>query len=108
MLTQYLERYAEPEIQELPVFSRLFQHCLVIPAYAEPEEFAERLHLLLAREPELLVILILNRPDTEPNPDINKPLLDALGQRHAQLLVVQREEPLPANEGGRPGPKNRL
>lgn len=103
MSSQYLERYAEAEArQQLAVkLDRRYHHCLVIPAYREAPKLADTFDQLLTRHSDLLLILVLNQPDNEPDLAVNDGLRCALKNmtQRRQLLLLEREAALPRREG---------
>ena len=103
-INQYLERYAEPEAQwseleQQSVFAsgKIYQHVLVIPAYAETESFLA-LVLQHCNATELLCVVVVNAPTEDGRLVINddelqqtKDLLHQLKQQtRCPLLVVDR------------------
>jgi len=75
-ITQYLQRYAEREIQSLrqwPV-DQSFLRSLIIPVYDESHEFIDRLKNS-ALSQQLLLILVVNRPDNTNGCTANDELL---------------------------------
>ncbi|MCZ6829754.1 MAG: hypothetical protein O7F73_09240 [Gammaproteobacteria bacterium] len=124
MGNQYLRRYAEPEarlLAEQPPDCH-YHHVLVIPAYRESATVTDRLRRLAGKVEELLIIVVLNRPDTDPDAHCNDALRQALqelapaaGNKHpalalahsslhslsasTDLLLVERPQPLPGREG---------
>jgi hypothetical protein len=112
---QYLQRYAEPEARALleTGLAERWQNVLVIPAYKESPEFLG----ILAACTETLLILVLNRPDSDTDPRCNDALraevlalpelrrvalANARLLAHQQgnhLLVIERPQPLPRDEG---------
>jgi len=61
---KYLDHYAEPESSELDCPSNSkFERCLVIPAFAESPNFILRLIKAWPEDEQLLVILVINRPE---------------------------------------------
>ncbi len=103
MSSQYLERYAEIEARDhfKVQLADSFQHCLVIPAYRESPALASQFDQLLSQHRDLLLILVLNRPDGETDPTVNDGLRLALEKiaNRAQLLVLERDAALPRGEG---------
>ena len=85
---KYLDKYAEPETQLLidalqpwPLTYR-FDHVLVIPAYRESIHFFDRLAQTLMQSHALLLIAVINQPNTRSTPEAqNKTLQDAIHQR---------------------------
>lgn len=110
-LSQYLARYAEPECGLLTGLPGHWQQALVIPAYRETPDFLDQ------DWPENgLVILILNRPDSDPDLSWSLPFQARLGPTtwsepplslhyidgRKPLLLVDRCDggpPLPAKQG---------
>ncbi|CAA6819293.1 MAG: Unknown protein [uncultured Thiotrichaceae bacterium] len=67
-VTQYLQRYAEPEtaaINHWPDDNRHYQHVVVIPAYQESSEFLQRALQSDWFQRDVLLILVVNQPDTQ-------------------------------------------
>jgi len=77
-LKRYLERHIEPDLPDAPPGLKRWQHVLVIPAYDEPDVLLATLSALNADE-YILVILVLNRPDSDRNSGVNSSLRRALG-----------------------------
>lgn len=76
---KYLSLYGEKSLPEAPQQCQvLWQNVLVIPAYKESPTLIHQLKSLSERHRRLLVILVLNRPETESNTLINQPLRDAV------------------------------
>ncbi len=78
---RYLERYAEPGLPDCPVtettLPRWYQ-VLVIPAYREEVDILKRLQDLPVAQRKTLVILVLNRPDSDEDANANTALRDAV------------------------------
>jgi hypothetical protein len=111
---KYLQHYAEPEASALlqADLTQCWRNVLVIPAYRESPELLKD----LPDAPDTLLILVLNRPDSDPDTRCNDALRDHLmalprvkslvgagamllamaDGRH--LLLMERPEPLPQNE----------
>jgi len=112
MPDKYLRLYAEPEAADSAdrLAQRRFAHSLVIPAYREYAELLSELQALAGRTPGLLIILVLNQPDSDSG-DANRALraavqsLPVLEQglyaldKDGALLLVERPRPLPRREG---------
>ena len=64
-IEKYLQCYAEPESADLEAFPAGFSRTLVIPAYRESADILQRLSALCRQQPGTLVILVLNRPDSD-------------------------------------------
>jgi hypothetical protein len=115
---RYLQRHIEPGLPAPPEQAR-WRHVLVIPAYREPAQLVQSLQALPAGSGATLVILVLNRPDSDPDAAANTPLRDALAELspaqdasmdaplraladHADILVLDLEQSLgaiPASRG---------
>ncbi|MFT5709839.1 MAG: hypothetical protein ACI8QT_000526 [Halioglobus sp.] len=78
-LKRYLERHIEPNLPNAPQGINHWQHMLVIPAYDESPELLRSLSRLCGSG-KTVVILVLNRPDSDPDTSRNNPLRDAIGQ----------------------------
>ena len=73
-LKRYLDRYAE---EEVAIFSKShllsisyhqkYDHCLVIPACNEDFEFLSRLKKSLLAQQKLLIIVVINQPENQPD-----------------------------------------
>ena len=74
---RYLQRHIEPELNDCSYPPDYWQNVLVIPAYSEAPELLERLTSLPAGKARTLVILVLNRPYADSNPDANATLRQA-------------------------------
>lgn len=77
-LSRYLQRYIEAGLPGCPGPGEPWQHVLVIPAYREAPELLEKLGRLPPGPGRTLVILVLNRPDSDPDQQSNRALRDAL------------------------------
>jgi hypothetical protein len=80
-LQRYLQRHIETGLPECPFSAPRWQQVLVLPAYREAPELLDRLTALPAGNGRTLVILVLNRPDTDGDPLANAPLREALAMR---------------------------
>ncbi len=70
---KYLARYAEPEAALALEHCRAtassnWQYCLVIPAYKESNAFYQRLSTTLLKQHAVLLILVINQPDSLASP----------------------------------------
>ena len=116
MIEQYLERYAESEASQVDSLnSSHWEHCLVVPVYRESAQLLEKLRELSRRQAGVLILLVINQPDDDPDPLANADLLEGLKtlrqqpgfddarcyalEQEGSLLVLQRESALPKNEG---------
>lgn len=75
---RYLQRHIEPGLPHSPQPPTPWRHALVIPAYREDPELARRLRDLPTGPGRTLVILVLNRPDSDPDPEANAGLRAAV------------------------------
>ena len=138
---KYLATYAEPEtpllddlfllhpslhpsLQEqpgqAPIDTPTFEHVLVIPAYRESRHFFDRLSNSLLQNHAVLLIVVINQPDTLIKPDLdNQRLWDGICKatgavweaKHIKLRAVPRtasavllvdrfsQLPLPSKQG---------
>lgn len=92
VINKYLDEYAEPETQLLTglLYSRpqqyRFNYVLVIPAYRESSSFFDRLACSLMRSHSVLLIVVINQPDTLIGPDTeNQTLLGDIADRTTQI-----------------------
>ena len=74
---RYLERHIEPGLPDAPGAAKQWQHVLVIPAYNESSNVLTALSRLRAAG-KILVILVLNRPDSNPDTSCNSALRGAI------------------------------
>lgn len=91
-LTQYLAGYGEPLAKDIA--DRLYehwpdhcslQHCLIIPAYRETPAFFTRLKNSALMDLPILIILVVNQPDTDPDTAKNAALWQAIAQQGQTL-----------------------
>lgn len=68
---RYLQRHIEPQLPDCPRPATPWRHVLVIPAYRESTGLLQRLQKLRAGSGRSLVIVVLNRPDSDPDPTAN-------------------------------------
>lgn len=80
-LKQYLERYAEPECGELTSLTRsaFFDHCLILPAYNESITCLDFIEPALSKQ--VLLIIVINQPDTSSDTSINQVLFEHVYRR---------------------------
>ena len=74
---RYLERHIEPGLPEFSGQAGRWRHVLVIPAYREDPGLIQSLQSLRGGDYNLLVILVLNRPDSDPDDAANSALRSA-------------------------------
>ena len=116
---RYRQRYIESGLPACPTGSARWRHVLVIPAYRESADLLQRLVALPSGAGRSLVILVLNRPDTDHDRDANTELRAAAADLadvhmpagtaviktlndHADLLVHDLDQlvgPVPATRG---------
>lgn len=112
---RYLLRHIEPGLPDSPHPATPWRNVLVIPAYREGAALVRQLQDSPAAPGRALVILVLNRPDSDPDPDANAelraavhalPAGDCTGVRrlnaHSDLYLYDRETksgPLPRAQG---------
>ena len=77
-LSRYLQRHIEPDLPDCLSPGGRWHNSLVVPAYGESPELLQQLAVTLANTGATLVILVLNRPDTEPDEAVNQSLRDAV------------------------------
>lgn len=78
---RYLQRHIEAGLPECSFSAPRWQQVLVLPAYREAPELLDRLTALPEGDGRTLVILVLNRPDTDGDTLANAPLRAALAIR---------------------------
>ena len=76
-IEKYLSKFAEP-LKLSPPQDRIWRYTLVIPVYGESKSFLENLDKLPRPSGDLLVLVVLNKPDWAQNPDPNKELRSAM------------------------------
>ncbi|MBE9537895.1 MAG: glycosyltransferase family 2 protein [Proteobacteria bacterium] len=76
-LTRYLERHIEAGLPRAPMGSQHWQHVIVIPAYNERPELLSAFSQL-STSGKVLIILVINRPDSDLNTQSNSALRNAL------------------------------
>lgn len=73
VIEQYLQRFSEPESRLVAsLLEHQYQYCLIIPAYNESSVFLDAI-CRYSGQCSLLVILVVNQPDDDPDlaPQIN-------------------------------------
>ncbi len=78
-LERYLERHIEPGLPSAPEGHGHWQNVLVIPVYNESAELLRTLSTLQCDD-RALIILVLNRPDSNPDTRINSDFRRAIKQ----------------------------
>lgn len=77
-LKRYLERHIEPELPPCPASKGRWRHVVVIPAYRESTHILQSLADSARTTQGILFIIVLNRPDSDANPQANQALRNAL------------------------------
>jgi len=80
---RYLTRHLEPDLPAPPRGLPNWQNVLVIPACDEAPELLEKLGSELSGSRRTLIILVLNRPDSNTNPLCNQGLREAFDLRES-------------------------
>jgi len=75
---RYLQRHIEPGLPDSPTRSEPWHNVLVVPAYDESSSLLENLAKLPTDKGTALVILVLNRPQGNPDDNANQLLRDAV------------------------------
>jgi hypothetical protein len=83
-LRRYRERHTETELPGHRFTESQWQQVLVLPAYREPSTLLQNLQQLPPGPGRSLVILVLNRPDSDPDPLANNALRVAIGKERTQ------------------------
>jgi hypothetical protein len=78
-LKRYLDRHIEPGLPNAPAVSHRWQQVLVIPAYDEPPGFLSALSQLGVCG-RALIIVVINRPDSNPDTQANSLLRCAIAK----------------------------
>jgi hypothetical protein len=86
-LQRYLQRHIEAGLPDFPFTAPRWQQVLVLPAYRESPELIDRLTALPAGSGRTLVILVLNRPDTDEDPLANAAVRTALDASDLQRVT---------------------
>ena len=76
-LKRYLERHIEPGLPNAPAANKRWQYVLVIPAYNESSKLLQALAQIQASA-KVLVLLVLNRPDSNTDRQTNSALREAI------------------------------
>ena len=85
-LQRYLQRHMEKELPHHSFTQPHWQHVMVIPAYRESPALLKKLTQMPQGSGRTLVILVLNRPDTDSDPQANAELRAALQSQSLQQL----------------------
>tara|TARA_R110000823_G_scaffold295738_5_gene415638 strand:- start:19748 stop:21106 length:1359 start_codon:yes stop_codon:yes gene_type:complete len=116
---RYLQRHIAPGLPECSAEAGPWQHVVVVPAYRESPSLIARLSQLPRGSGRTLVILVINRPDSDLDANTNSALREALGLlpeapghradcnlrragAHTDIAVLDLESgrgPLPAAQG---------
>ncbi len=81
-LTKYLTNYAQPEVALLADFPAQLSYChvVVIPAYKESSAFAESFIQSQLAQQNVLMIVVINQPLTDPDPQAQQQLVNEILQ----------------------------
>jgi len=77
-LARYLQRHSEPELPRWTDGAPRWGQVVVIPAYRESPDLLQALTRVPAAAARTLVIVVLNRPDSDADPTANGPLRSAI------------------------------
>ena len=77
-IRRYQQRHIEIDLLPVPGGPGEWQHVLVIPAYRECPSILDALRHLSAAASPFLAILVLNRPDSDPDNSANQSLREAV------------------------------
>ncbi|MBX2808643.1 MAG: hypothetical protein KTR20_08425 [Cellvibrionaceae bacterium] len=92
-LTQYLSTYGEAlataVATQLPR-DYVFQHCLIIPLYRETIAFFTRLQNSLLLDRPVIIIVVINQPQTDGDPHTHEQLWQRLSQQGKCLSEGER------------------
>ena len=98
VIDQYLDRYAEPEAQwcnliQQPAIAcnKIYRQVLVIPAYAEAENFLSQV-IQHCRSDEVLSIVVVNAPQSEARFQVDSNLLE---KTQRLLVALQHTDAIP-------------
>jgi hypothetical protein len=91
-LQRYRERHTETGLPAHKFSESQWQQVLVLPAYREPSTLLQNLRQLPPGPDRSLVILVLNRPDSDPDPQANNELRMAIEE---QVLQKREKESIP-------------
>ncbi|MEH6550410.1 MAG: hypothetical protein V7744_10540 [Pseudomonadales bacterium] len=92
-VAKYLERYSEPETDTHALAGKKnrFSHCLVIPCRDESSALLDRLQTRLKLSPKVLIILVINQPESQAERSQNAALANAARSiKHPNILLVDR------------------
>jgi len=121
-IQQYLQKYAEPEAETAAQIQwpQNYRYTLLIPAYRESARLIDRLIKIADDCQNLLIILVVNRPDTNTDKTCNQALIQRVHQLkkyesstiatltlyslnpNSDLLCVDRDQcgaPIPIKQG---------
>lgn len=90
-LKKYLEHYCEPEAQKLSGFPLQYQHVLVIPCHDESIDSILDLLRLQETKGAVLIILVINSPDSLNTAESDLLLWDALQSRYPIIWSADQE-----------------
>lgn len=79
---RYLQRHIEPGLPDCPGAANAWDNVVVIPAYRESAQLVDRLTSMPAGAGRALVILVLNSPDSDPDPLANNEVRNRLASMY--------------------------
>jgi len=84
---KYLQEYAEVEVKSLDTFlsDETYSNCVVIPAYNETKDFLQRFINSSLLNNSVLLILVINQPDSEIDSAMQKNLYNQCKLSGTQL-----------------------
>lgn len=90
-VTQYLQKYAEPCVIDSDAFfaGKTWEYAVVLPCFNENTGFLERL-TAHTHAPNILLICVLNEPDTHAENDTNKTFKHRLEQQTERITHSER------------------
>jgi len=91
-LERYLQRHIQPNLPTEHFDTDRWQHVLVIPAYRESSDLLDTLQYLPEGAGRTLVILVINRPDSDPDARANQTLLSALQEQLTPTTITPLTE----------------
>ena len=90
---RYLQRHIETNLPDCSNTTSRWHRALVIPVYRESATLLQQLYALPGGQGRSLVILVLNRPDSDPDQQANAPLRGAIAEL-ASSAMLEEHTPL--------------
>ena len=89
-LQRYLSRHIEPDLPAITLPRAIWAHVIVIPVFDEASTLLTTMAALPASaQKTLLIIMVLNRPDSDSNVEVNNPLRAAITKLPRSRLTAQ-------------------